>query len=59
MSLFIQLYIEYIMHKSVHKYSVPDSYTLLFIAKFYYLNAFCSHLRYVCMYVHMYVPKAP
>ncbi len=39
------------MHKSVHKSSVPDSYTLLLvIVKPYLFNVFCSHVRYVCMY---------
>ncbi len=44
------------MHKSVHKSTVPDSYTLLFDVKSYYLNGFCSHVRYVglCMHVCMY-----
>ncbi len=54
------------MHKSVHKYSVPDSYTLLlFIVKSYlnvsvlmsdmYVQYVCM---YICMYVCMYVPRA-
>ncbi len=42
------------MHKSVHKYSVPDSHTLLlFIVKSYYLNVLfsCQICMYICMYV--------
>ncbi len=44
-----------ILHKSVHKSSVPDSYTLLFIVKSY-LNVFFS--CQICMYECMYVPRA-
>ncbi len=41
------------MHKSVHKSTVPDSYTLLFDVKSYYLNGFCSHVRYVGLCMHV------
>jgi len=49
--LFYTAVYEVIMHKSVHKSSVPDSSTLLFIAKSY-LNVFFSFQ--VCMYACVY-----
>ncbi len=39
------------MHKSVHKSSVPDSYTLLFIVKSYLNVSVLMSDMYVCMYV--------
>ncbi len=44
------------MHKSVHKSSVPDSYTLLlFIVKSYLNVSVLMSDMYVCMYICMYV----